>query len=379
MAKKKLKRVIELMPLKGVGPLTIGMLRKEVLGVLRAIPDALPIRTNATSDECFGSSFTINYDGNDKVTYFRVSCPISSNIKYQYQGVDLFETPAATLLRQIAQGREPDQELSNNTVTVLSELGLGLYLPSTEYDYFGDHRRKIYACVEMGGEAYLSLLRLSSWENPFSHFWSDRTQPKRSCAKQVKVLREINADLALDETGDVKRVQFLSDSLKLSLQDQHLAVISDLPSIEALWLGGNSEITSTCLPHLRGLRQLRAIDLMATAVDDRILSGLKNWPDLELLSLPEGISAVGLSKLKIGRKLFELRLDLTEEMEAGLHYLSDVKSLRILHLSRNLTDNGLKLLRDCPQLRKLSAYGARISKRAIQTLRRVNPELVLYN
>ena len=92
-------------------------------------------------------------------------------------------------------------------------------------------------------------------------------------------------------------------------------------------------VTDAGLNRLRGLPQLRELDLGGTEVTDAGLEHLKGLRQLEKLDLYDtGITDAGLEHLKGLRQLQKLGLSGTEVTDAGLEHLKGLRQLRTLDL-----------------------------------------------
>jgi hypothetical protein len=101
-------------------------------------------------------------------------------------------------------------------------------------------------------------------------------------------------------------------------------------------------LTDRGLEHLKGLSQLRWLDLPGTQVTDSGLEHLKGLKQLQILSLNDTkVTDAGLQHLKGLPQLEWLDLDGTQVTDAGLEHLKGLTHLWRLTLHRtNVTDQG---------------------------------------
>ena len=118
-----------------------------------------------------------------------------------------------------------------------------------------------------------------------------------------------------------------------------------------------SSPTRDCLVHLKGLTQLRWLDLQGTRVTDASLEHLKELKQLQVLGLDgANVTDAGLRHLKGLTRLEMLSLNDTQVTDACLEYLKGLTHLWRLELHRtNVTDEGenalQRALSECEILR----------------------------
>jgi hypothetical protein len=113
--------------------------------------------------------------------------------------------------------------------------------------------------------------------------------------------------------------------------------------------------TDAELVHLRGLNQLRRLDLGFTKVTD---AGL---PHLQ-----------GLSRLR------ELRLNDTKVTDAGLAILQGLSELQELQLDNTkVTDAGLANLQALSELERMGLYGTKVTNEGVKKFREASPKCLI--
>ncbi len=140
--------------------------------------------------------------------------------------------------------------------------------------------------------------------------------------------------------------------LPRSATDNDLAYVGQLGRVE--WLGDlTTWLSDAGLVHLRGLSNLRVLNLRRTQVTDPGLAHLKRLTQLFKLDLSRTqITDTGLEHLKGMTGLRELYLQGTQVSDAGLKHLQGLTNLRELHLQGTLvSDAGVReLLRALPRM-----------------------------
>lgn len=191
-------------------------------------------------------------------------------------------------------------------------------------------------------------------------------------------LRELGADVSLDENGHIEHVNWgggrmadaAFDHLKrlaklesldiaaATVTDKALAILKDLPplrqltitrcknitdaglahlehqkSLERLELLYLPQVTNAGLQHIEHLPRLKALNLTEMSISDEGLKHLAGMPNLERLELLDtGISGEGLKHLKGLTKLRDLRLAGSPITDGGLRHLEEMNSLRYVSL-----------------------------------------------
>jgi hypothetical protein len=132
---------------------------------------------------------------------------------------------------------------------------------------------------------------------------------------------------------------------KTKIGDGPLLHVKELTQLQELNLEGTS-VTDVGLPTLKGLTQLRGLSLARTRVSDTGLDHLKGLAQLQMLLLDNTtIGDAGLENLKGLTQLHTLKLAHTEVSDGGLENLKGLTQLQELDLSfTNVTDAGVKKL-----------------------------------
>ena len=130
-------------------------------------------------------------------------------------------------------------------------------------------------------------------------------------------------------------------------------------------------LTDVDLEHLKGLTQLRTLNLHGTQVTDAGLERLKGLTQLQELYLDgTQVTDAGLERLKGLTQLQELYLDGTKVTGVGLEYLKGLAQLKTLGLyGAPVTDAGLQHLKGLGQLQALGLSGRQVTDAGLEHLK----------
>jgi beta-lactamase regulating signal transducer with metallopeptidase domain/Leucine-rich repeat (LRR) protein/5-hydroxyisourate hydrolase-like protein (transthyretin family) len=147
------------------------------------------------------------------------------------------------------------------------------------------------------------------------------------------------------------------------MTDTGLEHLKGLPQLRSLNLFAAIRVTDAGLVNLDGLSQLRTLNLMSTKVTDEGLKHLKGLSQLQSLNLIETpIGDAGLVNLKGLTQLQTLDLACSEVTDAGLAHLAGLTHLQTLRMScPKTTDAGLVFLEGLTELQLLSVSGMQVT------------------
>jgi Leucine-rich repeat (LRR) protein len=137
-----------------------------------------------------------------------------------------------------------------------------------------------------------------------------------------------------------------------------------------------TNVTGVGLSLLKGLTQVRYLDLSSSKVTDSGLAYLKGMTKLNHLDLNDTrITDLGLKHLKGLTEMETLKLAGTQISDLGLQELKNLRKVKTLDLSgTQISDDGLVHLVELAHLEKLHV-GPNISDAVIRDLQRVLPKL----
>jgi len=138
---------------------------------------------------------------------------------------------------------------------------------------------------------------------------------------------------------------------------------------------GKSGVSDAWLEHLKGLTQLRILDLNHTNVSNVGLDHLKGLPQLQQLRLDStNVSDAGLQHLEGLTQLQELHLDHTKITDAGLQHLKGLAQLRWLDLDNTtISDAGLQHLKLSTRLQWLILWNTNVTDAGVKKLQKALP------
>jgi len=137
-------------PHDGIGPIKLGMSREQV----KELFTGFFTLSDEASDFYFDSCLQIEYE-NDLVDFIGVS----QNPNYQliYDGFDVFDVEGFTLFN-IISANEPVSQSINESEHIFTDQIVTLWDMSEQYDYIGNHKRKVWAQVGIGTKSYLKAV-----------------------------------------------------------------------------------------------------------------------------------------------------------------------------------------------------------------------------
>jgi hypothetical protein len=162
---------------------------------------------------------------------------------------------------------------------------------------------------------------------------------------------------------------------KKSIQDGDLECLKGLPKLQELNLY-HSQITDGALASLEGLR-LTGLNLRGALINDAGLVHLKGLGNLRWVELQDTkITDAAAEQLARLTQLRTLGLDGTLITDASLPCLTKLSSLRSLSLSgTSITDAGLESLKSSSNLRHLDVSGTRVTPEGVRKLRQARPNI----
>ncbi|MHC4200659.1 MAG: hypothetical protein ACYSU0_11760, partial [Planctomycetota bacterium] len=166
---------------------------------------------------------------------------------------------------------------------------------------------------------------------------------------------------ALAQIGRIRSLEELELGSWKKLTDAGLAKLRNLANLRRLELGSCRKLTGVGFRHLRHLPRLSRLALGYTGLTDEGLAEVCRLPALTHLDINGngGVKARGLASLGKATKLRELDLSYISISDESLEPLSGLPSLSGLRLRRStrLTDAGLAHLAKLKNLTELDFYG----------------------
>ena len=149
------------------------------------------------------------------------------------------------------------------------------------------------------------------------------------------------------------------------LTDAVVARIARMEHVTRISLGGSSELTDEGLMQLARMPQLEYLNLSAYPGDnltDRGLEVLRHLPNLRVFEMTwqRGISDAGVANLRYCPKLEQVNLMGSPTGDGAIEALQGMAHLRSFSTGRLVTDAGLPLLHNFPQLKVWNGEGAKL-------------------
>ena len=164
-----------------------------------------------------------------------------------------------------------------------------------------------------------------------------------------------------------RRTQF---TIPYSVSDADIPDIAQLSGLERLLMPQARELTDAAIGGLRGLANLRELDLSGTQLTDAIAANFAAFPELQRLNLAgTKLGDDAIKQLVELDSLQELNLRDTPITQACLPHLARLKSLQTLDLSRTQLDQDVyETLSQCESLEILRLQSNWITEQDIQPL-----------
>ncbi|GGP60229.1 hypothetical protein [Shewanella saliphila] len=137
-------------PHDGIGPIKLGMSReqvKELFVVFFTLSDG-------ASDFYFDSCFQIEFE-NDLVDFIGVSQ--NEHYRLMFGGIDAFDVEGITLFNAVS-ANESEIHAFNKSEYIFPDQIVTLWDMDEQYDYLGNHKRKVWAQVGIGTKSYLKVV-----------------------------------------------------------------------------------------------------------------------------------------------------------------------------------------------------------------------------
>ena len=113
--------------------------------------------------------------------------------------------------------------------------------------------------------------------------------------KAVAALKDLGARIRFNDQGRVIHVNLMG---KGQITETDLVHLAGMNTLESLWLLDNADITDAGLPHLKGLVNLRRLDLWESKITDAGIDHLAGFDFLETLDVRSNdITDAGLEKV----------------------------------------------------------------------------------
>ncbi|MEQ1906122.1 MAG: protein kinase [Pirellulaceae bacterium] len=184
----------------------------------------------------------------------------------------------------------------------------------------------------------------------------------------------------------IKRLDFLDELLTLehlvlsqtNIDDASLVHVKRLKNLRLLYLHtywGVGNVTDAGIENLKGLSELRSLEIYGTRTTDAGLAHLSGLSNLEYLAFgsienKSEITDRGLAHLAGLSNLKHLRINATQITDSGLEQIKKLPNLQVLQLvGTKITDGGLQHLGQFPALKDLYLQGTTVTDAGLEHLK----------
>jgi len=364
----------EIRPQVGIGPLCLGMTRRQVREAMFQEAIRPSGKKAATIDCYYDNSVQVSFDRQGRADFIEVSSS-AFELGVKFRGVDVFDVDAPKLVSHIEKQAAWEPALSRPPGEYLfPPLILSLWNASKEYDYKRNGKRRVFATVGVGNENYLRGIQELRQE--FSRILEEDTWPGKKPSKTLRaavdLLRSIYGQkgilIGLDADGEVRMVMFwVHPQISESIKKEVFACLKGFRKLVGLNFAyfTGPPVTDEDVVLLKDLPELQHLILAKTATSADGLKHLKRLTKLTHLTLPDTVEARGFKHISFLPSLISLSIHLGKKAELGLRELSHLPRLRFLRLHHDVTNAGLKHLMSFGGLRKLEIWSEHLTDASV--------------
>lgn len=176
----------------------------------------------------------------------------------------------------------------------------------------------------------------------------------------------------LEDASRLSTIRIIQGSLlaPAPVADSQLEIIGRMHDLTILELNDCPGVTDAGMQHLRGLSDLRFLDVRNSHITDEGLRGLGGLKRLRSISLANvSVNGWGFKYLSGLTNLQKLTLNATPLNDAGMAEIGKLTGLTTLDLSNTpLDDGGVVHLKNLTQLQELNLSGTGITDESLRTL-----------
>ncbi|MBU2892847.1 hypothetical protein KO495_05860 [Colwellia sp. D2M02] len=137
-------------PNDGIGPIKLGMLRKQVKELL----SKYFVSSEGSIDYYFENSLQIEFE-NELANFIGISQSNFYNVIYE--NIDVFKTDGSELFRLIASNETGSHTL-NASEYMFPEQIVTLWDLDSQYDHIGNYKKAVWAQIGIGTNSYLQFV-----------------------------------------------------------------------------------------------------------------------------------------------------------------------------------------------------------------------------
>lgn len=150
------RKVLELEPLKGVGPIALGAPREAARAAMAAIGFPLEHSRDAIDFFC-ESSIQFECDPDGRVMFIGLAC--SDAFIARYRGIDVFDVPARELFARAAEADDSGEHRFDPLEYCFPNQILTLWAADRQYDCRRKGTREMWGQVGLGNQVYAAAIR----------------------------------------------------------------------------------------------------------------------------------------------------------------------------------------------------------------------------
>jgi hypothetical protein len=152
------RMIFAIEPHRGIGPVSFGMTRSDVIAAVAACGGGSPVARNKETACFFDNAFQVSFGDAGRADFIEVCSGIS--VEVRFDGRDVFDIHADDLLALIRGHEQEDPALSDpDDSYIFAGLILTLWGRDEQYDHEGGEQRPMFAKVGVGALSYLAAIR----------------------------------------------------------------------------------------------------------------------------------------------------------------------------------------------------------------------------
>ena len=239
------------------------------------------------------------------------------------------------------------------------------------YDTTWTDVEKLEVLKQLKADDLYYLTLSGDWTGPDAEPPTDRCIPYITHLTGLKVLNLSGSHIS---QNGLKQLSALTSLERIYLPDGltngGLGQVTQIPSLEAVYVMRNNRLTDKALQLLRRLPRLKELALCGDLLTNEALGYLGEMPLLEYLFLNPPFGDEALKHLRSLGGLKILYLFESPVTDAGMQYLSQVSTLEEIQAIRvgAITDEGVGYLTALPNLKRLNMYHEPLTNRSLQML-----------
>jgi internalin A len=155
-----------------------------------------------------------------------------------------------------------------------------------------------------------------------------------------------------------------------NFNDSGMLVVGKLKTLVALCIDEKNTVTNNGLKQIAGLKALRILQIISVSIKDEGLKVLSGLPSLNYLVLGGKFTNDAALYLKDVPSLRVLKIDPGQFDDSGMKNISGLTQLENIdaHWMEGITDEGIAYLKNMPNLKKLDIYHSKLTDKGLSYL-----------